>query len=116
MIQQLELGTRTGGPRIAPDDPRIERMIEFLRGRGWVKRNIVAQVLELDDRLMRALKAESGGMIISNSQLGYKLTLDATAEEVTHAVNEIASRVRQLDQYRIDIERVWHARRERMAT
>jgi hypothetical protein len=109
-IQQLELPTRTGQPRIAPDDHRIDRLVDFLHGKGWTKRNVVAEALGLDDRLMRALKAQSGGLIISNSSKGYRLTLEADAEEVTHAVNELASRIRELEQYRLDVEKVWHSR------
>jgi hypothetical protein len=112
MATQLELAPgRRREPRIAPDDPRIGQLIEFLRGRGWTKRHLAAEALGCNDRVLRALKANSGGLIISDSQRGYRLTLEADAGEVQHAVNEIASRVRELEQYRLDIERVWHARR-----
>jgi hypothetical protein len=111
MIEQLELPERPRtAPHIAPDDKRIDRLIESLRGRGWVVRAVLVAELGWPDRTLREIKSQSGGLIISSSQLGYRLTMEATIPEIDHAINEARSRAKELTQYAIDIEKVFHSR------
>lgn len=98
------------GPRVSPNDPRIDALINLLRGRGWVLRAVLVAELSWPDRALRELKSESGGLIISSSQLGYRLTMEATIPEIDHAINEVRSRAKELTQYAIDIEKVFHSR------
>lgn len=114
MTEQLTLdapriGTRD---RVAPDDARIGLLVDFLRGKGWVVRRSVCEALGWEDRLMRQIKSQAGGLIISSSGhhgVGYKLISEATIPEIDHAVGERQSRIRKLQQEIIDIERVKHS-------
>jgi hypothetical protein len=105
--------------RISPDDPRIEQLVAWLRGRGWQHRaKAFAAIGEtvsegrpmgVSDRLGRLLMEMTGGRIISSSQLGYRLTEEATLSEITHAENELESRERALKARRVAIARVRHS-------
>ena len=109
---ETDLFSRAAKPdsaKIAPSDPRIDAMLAYLRGKGWVKRDQVFAAIGVSDRVGRALKAECGGLIISDSQKGYRHILDATPNEFHHAANEIRSRVRELQSYLVEMERIYHS-------
>jgi len=95
--------------KIAPSDPRIDAMLAYLRGKGWCKRDVVFAAIGVSDRVGRALKAECGGLIISDSQRGYKHLLDANPQEFHHAESEITSRIRELTAYLKDMQCVFHS-------
>lgn len=89
--------------RSPSEDPRVEQLIDYLSRRDWVRaRDIHSSYLKFNDRLCRALAKASDGRIISG-QNGYKLTIEATPEEIHHAAawlesqaNEMALRARQI--------------------
>jgi hypothetical protein len=80
-------------PIVAGDDPRIGRMVGFLRGRGWTKRGVVSAALGIPDRIMRALK-ENTELIISSTR-GYCHWLECPIEEFDEAIREQESRVKR---------------------
>ena len=112
MTEQLELTARPlAGPAVSPTDPRIDQLLAYLKGRGWVKRGEIAAAFGWDDRLMREIKSQTGGLVISSSGkigIGYKLTLESTPEEIAHALSERRSRIKELMQEVIDIEKLYH--------
>jgi len=112
--EQLELGTK-GKPEVSADDPRIEKLVSYLAGKGWVMRGIAFAVIEVENRIGRQLKALSGGRIIS-SYRGYKLTVDATPKEKQDYVRERRACAESEVDYVDQVERVWNqAEREREA-
>jgi len=95
---------------VTENDARIDAMLAFLRGKGWVKRDVVFAHIGVSDRVGRALKAASGGLVISDSQHGYKHILDAAPDEFRHAENEIRSRIDELTSYLESMQHVFHNR------
>ena len=102
---------KTEAAQLTATDPRIDQMLQFLRGRGWTKREAVFQAIGVCDRVGRALKAASGGFVISDSQKGYCHLMDCTPDEFRHATNEIRSRVRELQSYMDEMEKVFSTER-----
>lgn len=99
----------THKPRaVAPGDVRIERLIELLRGQGWVKREHLARALGVPDRTMRKIKEASEGLVISNSEQGYKLITEATLEEIAHARAEWCKRKEAAERAIANIDRIRH--------
>ena len=96
---------------VTENDARIDKMLLYLKGRGWCKREIVFQAIGVSDRVGRALKAASGGLVISDSQKGYCHLMDCTPDEFRHAANEIRSRVHELQNYLSDMEKVYQTER-----
>ena len=95
---------------VTENDARIDAMLAYLRGKGWVKRDVVFAAIKVSDRVGRALKAASGGLVISDSQHGYKHILDADPAEFKHAENEIRSRIDELTSYLESMQHVFHNR------
>lgn len=92
--QDLPIHERRSGPHIEPNDPRIEQMITHLRGRGWIKRHTLREELGWHDRVMRAVKAASGGRIISTTEHGYCLAAEANRVSFSAAIAQARSRLR----------------------
>jgi len=94
---------RHAKPKVDRRDPRIEQMVNWLRGRGWITRALVFQVLGVADRQGRILKSLSRGRIISGNN-GYRLTVEATDAEwkdfETEALEEIETLTKYLDDAR----------------
>jgi len=103
MTQQLtmELPSRAFAPVVDAEDQRIDVIVTIMRGKGWVHREYVLECLHargyaLSDRTMRALKEAAGGLIISNSQDGWKLATEATVGELDRAASEFFFRARTI--------------------
>lgn len=91
--------------RLADD---AELLCKNLAGRGWMKaQEIIAEFPMWKDRYIRRIAAESEGRILSG-QNGYKLTIEATPEEVLHATNWMRSQAREMIRRSIRIARVFH--------
>ena len=88
----------------------IARLIAALRGKGWVRRRILAHDLVMTERLFRAIAHASGGQIIGSDK-GYRLTLEASPEDVRAAIGRLIAQREQMQQRILDIERVYHARK-----
>ena len=69
------------GPKVLPF--HVEQMIASLRGAGWLTAKQLGADRESDKRILRAIAEASEGQIISG-QKGYKLTLEATPEDVNN--------------------------------
>ena len=93
--QQLPLHARKNGPNIEANDPRIAQMISALRGQGWIKRHVLLGQLGWNDRVMRAVKAASGGRIISTTEHGYCLADEADRASFSSAISQARSRIKQ---------------------
>jgi hypothetical protein len=91
----LEFKAERSGPKIEAGDARIGTMISALRGEGWIKRHVLRARLGWNDRLMRAVKAASGGRIISTTEGGYCLAEEADRASFAAAISQARSRIKQ---------------------
>ena len=72
-----------------------EAMKAALAGAGWKTARQIAQALGFDDRYLRLCAEASRGEIISG-QKGYKLTREATPEEIQHAEAWLVSQAKRM--------------------
>ena len=88
------------------------RLISFLRGRGWrTAKEIVLTLGEypFTDRYIRKLAEKSEGAIIG-SDLGYKLTAQATPEELNEWRGRYQSQIKRMTERLVRTENAWHSR------
>lgn len=81
-------------------------MIAALHGTGWRTARDLGARKESDKRVLRAIAEASEGQIISG-QKGYKLTVEATPEEIG-ATTWMKSQARKMWRRWIAIQRVAH--------
>ena len=103
-IRQLDLFA----PRFrAAGDERIGELLDYLNGRGWTSGREIHAAKHWDERTIRLLAASSDGQIISGQQ-GYKLTRQATPDEMHHATSWLESQAKQMVDRASAIRRRWH--------
>jgi hypothetical protein len=88
----------------------LERLVAYLRGRGWRTAREIAAVIGFNDRYTRRVAEFSEGAIIG-SDLGYKLTGDATPEEINEWEGRYASQIERMTARRVKTLKAWHSRR-----
>jgi hypothetical protein len=104
---QLELSLpQPRADLVAPEE--IAEMIAFLNGQDWVKARLFP--VGWTERRIRAVASASKGRVISGQQ-GYKLTLQATIDEVTKARNWLLGQAEEMRRRVAEIDRVYHGRR-----
>lgn len=100
----------------AEDHADVDFLVGMLKGQGWMlAQEISTRILDKtgvlwSDRRIRALASASRGRIIPG-QRGYKLTLEASPEEI-NAVAWLKNQGEEMTQRYIDILKVWHKRKE----
>lgn len=108
---QLDFDFRPGARatvRFSPDlgdDSR--RLMIALKGRGWVLRAQLEDRLGWTDRRIRKAASDSAGHVISGNA-GYRLTREASPEEIRHARARLRSQAREELRRFIQIGRVAH--------
>jgi len=85
---------------------QVETMIAALRGKGWQTSKELGARKESDKRILRAIAEESEGQIISG-QKGYKLTSEATVNEIAETA-WLKSQGKKMIHRWIAIQRVAH--------
>ena len=95
--------------RAQPDDVRLPEFLSWLHGRGWVTSAQIESVKTWKDRDIRALAEASDGQIISG-QKGYKLTLEATLEEIDQASGWYLSQAKKMTARAMKILSIKHGR------
>jgi hypothetical protein len=110
-------------PEKAPsiDASEIARMCLVLEGAGWLTAEDVAQVLflhaeegvtEAHKRRIRAIANASDGRILSYpGSKGYKLTRQATVEEINTATAKLRHQAGEMHQRALEIDRVYHGKK-----
>lgn len=103
---ETELGLTIAGPEV--DQEEVDAMIEFLRGKGWIRAAEIEAGMNCSDRKMRALAEHSRGRILSG-QKGYRL-FDRTTplEEADRAASWLESQGRKMLMRGAAIRRVYH--------
>ncbi len=88
----------------------IDRLVEFLRGRDWVKAAEIEASISISDRRIRAIAEASNGWILSGPGCpGYK-ALSPTTElrEVDEAANRLESQGKRMIRRALAIRRRAH--------
>lgn len=86
----------------------MDRFLHVLQDEGdWVKGATLAARLHTSDRVIRMCASHSKGRVLSG-QKGYRLTQDATLDEITHAANWLRSQAREMLQRSMEIDRFKH--------
>jgi hypothetical protein len=88
----------------------LDRLVAYLRGRGWRTAREIAAVVGFNDRYTRRIAEFSDGTIIG-SDLGYKLTQEATPEEISEWEARYASQIERMTARRVKTLRAWHSRK-----
>lgn len=83
------------------------RLVLALKNRGWVKRKVLQQEMDLDDRSIRAEASASNGRVISG-QKGYCLIEEAATAEVLHSASWLRHQAREMDDRASSIMRRYH--------
>jgi hypothetical protein len=105
MTAQLDLEFRAEAPEVTPSE--VAELIARLRGQGWQTSRELGAEKESEKRQLRAIAEASEGQIISG-QKGYKLTLEATPDEVA-GTQWLKNQGRKMVHRWIEIQRVYHA-------
>lgn len=119
-------------PEKAPsvDPSEIARMCLLLEGAGWLTAEQIAlpmfhrdqhvcpvtafdnAVSESDKRRIRAIANASDGRILSYpGSKGYKLTRQATVEEINTATAKLRHQAGEMQQRALEIDRVYHGKK-----
>ena len=107
MTSQLPLDfERLAGKGPMVEKYQVDEMVRALKGRGWLTARQLGADKESDKRALRAIAEESEGQIISG-QKGYKLTAEATLEEI-EATGWLKSQAKKMMQRWVDIQKVAH--------
>lgn len=111
MVTQLDLFAR---PERESSEHLARRIVAHLAGRGWLTAAQIVTALGLPEgesgkRQVRAAAEASGGELISG-QDGYKLTAEATPDELHHASAWLESQGRTMIARAVAQRNVWHAR------
>lgn len=86
----------------------MDRFLIMLQEEGdWVKGSTLATRLHTPDRVVRMCASRSEGRVLSG-QRGYRLTSQATLDEITHASGWLRSQAREMLQRSMEIERFKH--------
>jgi hypothetical protein len=107
MHLQAEIDFATPTYSSNTDDPRVAELLDMLNERGWTPGRQIHEVKGWDERTIRLLAAASDGQIISG-QKGYKLTREATPEELRHATAWLESQANQMSNRARAIRRCWY--------
>lgn len=87
------------------DPAEVADMIRLLRGQGWVRAKSFP--IGWTERRIRAVASASAGKVISG-QLGYRLTHEATIDEVRKASSWLRHQAKEMTRRAVEIERVYH--------
>jgi len=85
------------------------RLVQRLKGRGWVNREELAKELFVSVRVIRSAASHASGQILSGAR-GLKLTSEASSDEVNESIGRMLSQVREMRRRIAETETVWHRR------
>lgn len=85
-------------------------LMMVLKGAGWVTAKRLMIKCDLTDRQLRAAANASDGQVISG-QKGYRLTREATLEEIDHAAHWLSHQAQEMNRRSIAIQKVRHQRK-----
>jgi hypothetical protein len=100
--------------RAEPDDPSVEWLVDYLRGRDWttaqeILRSLQRPVTDALKRRLRMLAAASAGRV-AGGQRGYKLVEEMTVEEYHHWRNWMKSQSDEMTARILQADKVFYRR------
>lgn len=108
-MEQLGLDFAAKAPAPEVTQVEIDRLINFLDGRGWTKRRDIEAATGLDERKVRAIARAARPRIISwPGSPGYRLWRDAAGNERLRAIDAFRSQEDDMRESRIIYERAYH--------
>lgn len=118
---QTEMELTTGkAPEVSSAD--IGLLLNILRAAGWIKAASIATDYrflqhfpgmkpDAAERKIRAIASASGGQVLSYpGSPGYKLTLEATIEEIQTGLNKLRHQAGEMDRRALELDRVYHCK------
>lgn len=107
--EQAELNLRTKAARVVNRDS-IEEFCQLLRHRGWMTvKRIQWHRPDWNERFIRLLANASKGRVLSHpGSAGYRLTIEASAEERERAIAKFRHQAVQMGERANDIAHVHH--------
>ena len=111
-LQQLDLlPARAKAPRVSDDD--VAALQQHLRGRGWLtSAELLADpgLADWSERSLRAVASASNGRVLSYpGSPGYRLTKEATIEEI-QAADTLRHQADEMRQRWLQIQRIYHGK------
>jgi hypothetical protein len=109
MIAQLDMALFR--PKVEDSAEHLARLMDFLRNRGWRTAREIEATLgsPFSDRYIRKLAEKSEGRLIG-CDLGYKLTIQATPEELNEWRGRYISQIQRMQERVSRTEKAWHGR------
>jgi hypothetical protein len=107
MAEPMSLPLFSEPERPSPTD--VDRLVQCLNGRGWLRAKQLLASHGFNDRELRALANASEGRIVSG-QKGYALIESVTVEEANHAAAWIERQARQMAKRATEIRRAMQRR------
>jgi hypothetical protein len=106
MTEQLQLELNHAAPPVDASD--LATTLHHLRNAtDWLQARDLTQLTGFDDRRLRAIASASKGHIISGNR-GYRLTRQATIEEIDHCTAKLLSQADAMTARALQIQRVYH--------
>lgn len=93
---------------------QVAELVAALAGQGWRFRRDLQRELGWSERKVRDVAEHSDGQIIGSDR-GYKLTADATPEDMNAYVGRQRAQITRTQERLMRTEKVWHARQRREA-
>jgi hypothetical protein len=108
MTDEFRFMEKELAPEVSPEE--VERLCDFLRGRGWLTSKQIFAEIALEERKLRAIAEHSDGRILSGPGCpGYKLFTGSTEiAEADLCAGRIESQARKMIGRAIAIRRRLH--------
>lgn len=106
-MTQMGLFEQRKAPKPDLTELHAGELLVALKGAGWLTARHLTKRLDLTDRQLRAAANASDGQVISG-QKGYRLTREATLEEIDHAAHWLSHQAQEMHRRSIAIQRVRH--------
>ena len=107
-VAEKQSGRGLSAPTPLPDD--VALLTIALRNRRWVIKTELMTMLRWDERRIQEAKQASRGAVISSSQRGYCLMIEASQEEADAAIGEFTKRLKTMGATLTGMIRARHAK------
>jgi len=107
MDPSVELGLPMAGLQVTEEQVRM--VVDFVRGKGWVKGAVICAALAIDERRIRAIAEFSDGRILSGPGCpGYRLFTGDALADADLAASRLESQGKRMIHRAIAIRRRFH--------
>ena len=106
-MHQPDLFEKKRPAEATANELQIRVLVSALTGRGWLTAKQLQPLTGLSDRQLRAAANASAGQILGG-QKGYRLTAQASQEEVSHTTRWLSHQAREMETRARNIRRIWN--------